>query len=89
MAYFCDKSGVRVVAPGTSRSAGGSIPEHDGTAKAHAAESACVTALKSQVRGDYELPKPETVKAAVQAAVEIFDTEPTHDKPKPKAKAEN
>ncbi len=73
MAFFCDKSGVRIVAPGTSKAAGGIVPEHDGSDAAIKAEQAAVEALHAGRKSAEEIvPSAEATKAAVASAVSVL-----------------
>lgn len=80
MAFFCDETGVRIVAPGVSVSAGGSVPMHDGTAYAAAAEHAadCELAKYRDAKGDTRI-SPEIEKACLMAAMASL-AKPTLDK---------
>ncbi len=72
MAFFCDRTGVRIVAPGTSKSAGGTVPEHDGTDMAVKAEQAAIDALHAGRKSAEEIvPSADATKAAVAAAVSV------------------
>ncbi|MGK3981322.1 hypothetical protein WMF38_57525 [Sorangium sp. So ce118] len=71
MAFFCTKSGVRTIAPGIAKSAGGDIPEYDGTDVSDAAETAARAQLSELAKHDNEAqPSPEALGAAANAAVE-------------------
>lgn len=70
MAFFCDKSGARIVAPGTAVSAGGAVPDFDHEDPAHeAAENAAAAALDGEPRGASQAPSPKTIEAAQRAAL--------------------
>lgn len=80
MAFFCTKSGVRIVAPGISKSAGGDIAEYEGTDASASAEQAARSKLAEMAKSDHEAePSPEAVKAAGAAAEEEL-TKPRADK---------
>lgn len=70
MAFFCDETGARIVAPGISVGAGGPVPMHDGTAYAAAAEHAadCELAKYRDAKGDTRI-SPEIEKACLMAAM--------------------
>lgn len=87
MAYFCTKTGARIVAPGTVDTA----PLHDGSPAADEAESAvralvARSAAKAGIDPD-SVPPPDAALCALAAkhAVEILGkAKPGDDKPKPK-----
>lgn len=84
MAFFCDISGARLMAPGTGKSAGGSLPEHDGSPLHDAAEEAALAALTRIKRSATELsPAGTALEHARAAALETL-TRPEGDA-KPKA----
>jgi hypothetical protein len=74
VAFFCDKTGVRILAPGTSTAGGGEVPAHRGTERCHAAESAAQRALHAQHPHPNEVPGPKGLAAAVTAAREAFQS---------------
>jgi hypothetical protein len=80
MAFFCIKSGVRIVAPGIAKSAGGEIPDYDGTEHSDAAEAAARGKLSGLAKHEAEAqPAPEALEAAKDAAVEEL-TKPRPEK---------
>lgn len=86
MAFFCQESGVRIVAPGVSKDIdkANGMPLHDGSYACVAAEAAATRALKSMRLSDAEAgPSPDAIKAAREAALAEFT------KPAPKAQAPN
>lgn len=80
MAFFCTKTGVRIVAPGVSKGAGGDIAEYDGDDSGKAAEMAAQMKLAEMAKADNEaLPSAEAQKAAAIAAEEEL-TKPRAEK---------
>ncbi len=80
MAFFCMKSGVRIVAPGVAKSFGGDIPEYDGSDASESAEKVARAKLVELAKADNEAqPSPEAVKAAGAAAEEEL-TKPRPEK---------
>jgi hypothetical protein len=80
MAFFCIKSGARIVAPGIAKSAGGDIPDHDGTEGSDAADAAARLKLSELAKHDNEAqPSPDAIGAAANAAVEEL-TKPRAEK---------
>jgi hypothetical protein len=82
MAFFCIKSGARIVAPGIAISAGGSVPDFDDSATIHAeAENAARAVLSSAAaKKDEGAPSPELIAAASKAAETVL----TNPKQSPK-----
>ncbi len=77
MAFFCMKSGVRIVAPGVAKSAGGDVAEYVESPVHDLAESAALKAIASKRKSDTETaPSAEALAAAVVAAAEVIETEP-------------
>ncbi len=79
MAFFCDRTGVRIVAPGVSKSAGGIVPEHDGSEAHDAAENAAIKALLSARKSAEEIgASPEAKAGAVVAALAVLTPKEEH-----------
>ena len=73
MAFFCTKSGVRIVAPGIAvGEPGGTIPVYDGSEDHVAAEEAAAVALKTPGSGGHSPPNEFTIAAAQRAALEVL-----------------
>jgi hypothetical protein len=73
MAFFCIKSGARIVAPGIAVSAGGAIPDFDGAKPEHAvAEHSAAVVLASVPGKDDGEPTPAAKEAAVRAAESVL-----------------
>lgn len=80
MAFFCTVSGARIVAPGIAKSAGGEIPDYDGTEGSDAADAAARLKLSELAKHDNEAqPSPEALSVAATAAVEEL-TKPRAEK---------
>ena len=78
MAYFCNETGVRLIAPGVSnRTPRGTVPEFDGSDEDHvAAEAAAARALKGPAGANMP-PSETTVHAAQRAALEVLHGPPS------------
>ncbi len=73
MAFFCTKSGVRIVAPGIAvGEPGGTIPVYDGSEDHVVAEQAAAVALKTPGSGGHSPPNETTIAAAQRAALEVL-----------------
>lgn len=73
MAFFCTVSGVRIVAPGIAKCAGGAIPEYDATEVSDAAERVARDVIVTHRKSDLEAePSPEAIKAAGEAALDVI-----------------
>ena len=82
MAFFCTKSGVRIVAPGISKSAGGDVQEYEGDEAAMAAERVAAQKLAELAKTDNEAqPSPEALKAASAAAEDELTKPRAHQAP--------
>ena len=68
MAYFCDKTGARVCAPGVALSAGGAVPDHAGADVHREAEAAAASVLAAHLGP----PGPEAFARALDAAVKAL-----------------
>lgn len=81
MAFFCERSGVRIVAPGIAKSAGGDVAEYDHASEVcDAAERAAGLKLIELAQAENEAsPSPEALKAA-KAAAEDEITKPRAEK---------
>lgn len=81
MAFFCERSGVRIVAPGIAKSAGGDVAEYDHASEiSEAAEKAAGAKLVELAKADNESqPSPEALGAAKAAAEEEI-TKPRAEK---------
>jgi len=80
MAFFCNRSGVRIVAPGIAKSAGGDVPDFDSSDAASAAESAARSTIAASRLEESEVgPSPDTIAKANAAAMD----EMTRPKAKP------
>ena len=77
MAFFCTVSGVRIIAPGVAKSAGGTIPDHDGTESSNSAEQAARATMVAMRKSPDEIePSPEAMKAAENSALEQLTAPP-------------
>lgn len=84
MAFFCEKTGARVVAPGISKSAGGIVPEHDGSAAHIAAEMAAEKSLAGARQSPTEAaPSAIAIQSAVLAAIAVLEPAPIAQAPAP------
>lgn len=72
MPFFCTKTGARILAPGVSTSAGGNVPDHDGSPEHEAAEQAADEALMDPARGAATPPDEKAMAKATKAAVEAL-----------------
>ena len=71
MAFFCSVSGVRTIAPGVAKCAGGTVPEYDESDASIDAERAARATIEAMRKSPEEVePSPEAVKAAENAALD-------------------
>jgi hypothetical protein len=88
MAFFCQESGVRIVAPGVSKDIdkANGMPVYDGSDAAIAAELSATRTLKGLRQNDAEAgPSPDAIKASREAALTEF-TKPAGAKPQASGK---
>ena len=73
MAFFCEKSGVRIVGPGVAMSAGGNVLEFDHAQPIHGdAESAARAVIAGVPGNDAHAPSPDIKATAVKAAETVL-----------------
>jgi hypothetical protein len=69
MPYFCPITGARLIAPGVSKGAGGTVLEHDGSPEHCAAEEQAIAALASgRLSPTEKAPTADAIAASVSAA---------------------
>ena len=72
--FFCDKSGARIVAPGISKSAGGDVPDFDGSEAHLNAEAVARRALSENRKSPTEqTPSVDALVKAKQAAIAALE----------------
>lgn len=73
MAFFCEKSGVRIVGPGVAVSAGGNVLEFDHAQPVHNdAEHAARAVIASVPGNDAHAPSADIKATAVKAAETVL-----------------
>jgi len=67
--FFCTKTGARLIAPGISTTAGGNVPEHDGSPEHEAAAGKALAVIVAERKSPMEAASEATLGKAVEAAL--------------------
>ncbi len=85
MAFFCEASGVRIVAPGIAISAGGTVPEFDHAQPVHEDAERSARAVLAAVPAKDDSEPSIAAKGAALKAAETVLTDPNKSKAAQKA----